>query len=164
MLLSRFYLDIIILFLFKFHSASSLVSNNKMSSKLLKLEVNVNDFEATFQQYLKKDVYICFKSDWCPDCAAVPGIESALENYSKSRSSDLSLLIVDVGSRESWKSPDHPFRTNSLKLKGIPSLIVSKSSGEIIKLEKGLTDGSELASGGLENVQSLVTKFLESIS
>ncbi|EPS73999.1 hypothetical protein M569_00758 [Genlisea aurea] len=58
---------------------------------------------------------------WCPDCVrAEPVIYEKLE----SSSDEIALLKAYVGDRPTWRSPQHPWRTDStFKLRGVPTLI-----------------------------------------
>lgn len=83
------------------------------SSGLNKIHANVENFDEKLVSLQGKPVYICFMSNWCPDCKAVPGIESGLESAAHEKLQILDLLLVDVGpTKEIWKSLDHPFRSH----------------------------------------------------
>ncbi|KAF5832472.1 hypothetical protein DUNSADRAFT_11609 [Dunaliella salina] len=90
---------------------------------------------------------------WCPDCKrAVPGVLSALKENGVG-----SLLLVRVGSRAEWKSPDHPFKTDpSLKISGVPTLVRLRPGGsEAARL------GPELESSATaEEAKQLAASFI----
>ena len=74
------------------------------------------------------DVYVLFTAgadaeradgaSWCPDCRRANGaIESVVRGTGKV------LLVVDVGQRPEWKSPDHPLRLDpDVELTCVPTL------------------------------------------
>ena len=97
-----------------------------------KVESDVPNFEATAAAFAGKDHFVIFKADWCPDCQAVSAVEEALQ---EGRNPDLNLVVVDVGEKGAYKSPDFVFRTNWVGLKGVPSLYYFSASGEMSKCE-----------------------------
>ena len=90
---------------------------------------NVADFWPAVRRLAgRRDVYVLFTAgadseradgaSWCPDCRRANGaIEAAV------RGSGKVLLVVDVGQRPEWKSPDHPFRLDpDLGVSCVPTL------------------------------------------
>ncbi|XP_067010472.1 thioredoxin domain-containing protein 17 [Anabrus simplex] len=74
------------------------------------------------------DIFVLFSGSkdengesWCPDCVkAMPVIEAALGEADK----NAHFIYVGVGSRDSWKDPNSPFRKDpKLKLRYVPTLI-----------------------------------------
>jgi thiol-disulfide isomerase/thioredoxin len=128
-------------------------------SILNKYHANVENFDSSLDSFKGKALYVCFMSEWCPDCEAVPGIESALESVASERSEEVSLLLVKVGPKEYWKSKEHPLRSHTLQIKGIPTLVHISASGSVSKLEVGLYDGSAMRDGGLDLVSRMVKDF-----
>lgn len=62
-----------------------------------------------------------------------------------------------------YKSPEFSFRTNSLGLKGIPSLYHFSRSGVMTTCEKGLSDGTAFKLEGVEGVKRTVDDFLKTV-
>ena len=125
-----------------------------------KVESDVPNFEATAAAFAGKDHFVIFKADWCPDCQAVSAVEEALQ---EGRNPDLNLVVVDVGEKGAYKSPDFVFRTNWVGLKGVPSLYYFSASGEMSKCEAGLSDGKALKEGGAEGVKVIISEFLKTV-
>jgi len=58
---------------------------------------------------------------WCPDCVRAEPIIYKAVNES---ASPVTLVRVYVGDRPTWRSPDHPLRSDErFHLKGVPTLI-----------------------------------------
>ena len=132
-----------------------------MSFGLMKFHGNIETFESDLKSFEGKSFYVCFMSEWCPDCRAVPGIESALQETSILTSENIDLLVVNVGPRELWKSSDHPLRSHRLQIRGIPTLLHMSKDGVVERLETGLIDGSVYSQGGLEQVKAIVLNFAD---
>lgn len=66
------------------------------------------------------------KRSWCPDCVvSKPVISEVIEKF---KSDDrISLAIVEVGQRNEWKRPDNPYRTHSVKVTSVPTLLSLKT-------------------------------------
>ncbi|CAI5445244.1 unnamed protein product [Caenorhabditis angaria] len=80
---------------------------------------------------------------WCPDCVVADPIIEKVINSQEIQSLDVHFIIVFVGNREVWKSPDSPFRTDpKLKLTCIPTLL------EVNQKAKRLLD-SQVANANL---------------
>jgi uncharacterized membrane protein len=106
----------------------------------------------------EKDVFIVAKAAWCPDCQAVPSMVTGLKSFATEKQSLLTVVLLDVGSRELWKSGTHPLKSNtgdapSLRLAGVPMLIHWADGTEKGRLTAGLTDGAAMQQG-----EAVVTK------
>ena len=110
------------------------------------------DLKATDKYWI---AYISGSTDeqgvsWCSDCnTAKPILEQAFE----SSLGDKTLVKATV-TRDEWKgNKDHPYRTHaSLKLGGVPTLVVLKGAHQLAKLEEG-----ELFE--LETVEEVLSTF-----
>jgi len=64
--------------------------------------------------------YVYFFSDWCPDCHKA----DPLVREEMTKQTGKLILDCNVGAREPYKKPDHPYRLhNQIKLTAIPTLI-----------------------------------------
>mmetsp|Transcript_18635 Transcript_18635/g.56285 ORF Transcript_18635/g.56285 Transcript_18635/m.56285 type:complete len:514 (+) Transcript_18635:178-1719(+) len=91
---------------------------------------------------------------WCPDVRrTLPAVEAAVAEAGGT------LLQVLVGDRPTWKSPDHPFRTDMrLHIGGVPTLLHWTSDGAGARL------GSELERAPTtEAAKQLVSGFIRSL-
>ncbi|KAL1746924.1 hypothetical protein HDZ31DRAFT_80857 [Schizophyllum fasciatum] len=70
---------------------------------------------------------------WCPDCRDVEGRVNAAFVGGKAPSA----LIVFVGDRPSWKSPDNVYRKAPFNIKGVPTLLKLKDGKEVARLVEG---------------------------
>jgi len=126
------------------------------------LAATVSNFSAAVAS-LATSGFIVFTSGeeggqaWCPDCRkAVPAVVDA------AAAAGVPLLVVDVGSRASWKSPAHPFRGPPLRLTCIPSLLRwDKEAGAPAekRLSNELEDAPDKAA-----VATLASAFFASVS
>ncbi|KAI3984318.1 hypothetical protein MKX01_011272 [Papaver californicum] len=104
--------------------------SRKMPRKIV--DVTPSNFDQAFEKFNSENgriKFILFLADidpstsvsWCPDCVrAEPVIYKKLEESS----SDVLLLRAYVGDRPTWRTPNHPWRTDSrFNLKGVPTLV-----------------------------------------
>ncbi len=66
--------------------------------------------------------------NWCPDCIdAEENVNNILIPVAKGK--NLPVDIVEVGSRDSWKNPQHPLRVhNIIKIARVPTLVFIKDN------------------------------------
>ncbi len=90
--------------------------------------------------------------NWCPDCERVTCSIERIADENK-----VNLLVVTVGARDEWKSPDHVFRKDKrLQLAGIPTLLAWNGEWERPRIDKPLEQVTSV-----EDVENLVIPFLE---
>lgn len=59
---------------------------------------------------------------WCPDCVlAKPVIDETLKKFEHNE--QIALVVVEVGLRDVWKTPENPYRNHQVKITCIPTLI-----------------------------------------
>lgn len=83
------------------------------------------------------DLIIIFTGEWCPDCIeTVPNIRQVLETvFDSNIESSTEILEVDVGTREEWKSQDHPLRKHPIMpISEIPTVVKCQKEQEIKSL------------------------------
>lgn len=77
-----------------------------------------------------KEGFVHFKSEWCPDC-----IRSNVAVRAAVTGAGRDLLVVDVGTREQWKTPAAPLRSDPrFLLSGIPTLVFWRGGKAVAKL------------------------------
>ncbi|XP_020628888.1 thioredoxin domain-containing protein 17-like [Orbicella faveolata] len=96
--------------------------------KQLQLQVEgLSNLMATLKEHEGKRRTVMFigsmnesGESWCPDCREVePVVEAALQQAS----SDLVFILVIVGDKPEWKSPENEFRKSEFKLTEIPTIV-----------------------------------------
>ncbi|KIK87035.1 hypothetical protein PAXRUDRAFT_691165 [Paxillus rubicundulus Ve08.2h10] len=99
----------------------------------------------------KEEILIFFSSRvaetnllWCPDCVAVEKLIVDTFNLEQGPSA----VLVYVGQRSEWKSPDNIFRKEPWNVTSIPTIIKLNNAGQ----ETGrLVDGQNLVSEELSS-------------
>lgn len=85
--------------------------------------------------------YIHFKTEWCPDC-----IRSNAVVREALAAAGQPLLVVDVGERSDWKTPDAPLRKDPrFRLSGLPTLVRWQDGKVTARLEKPLENAASPA-------------------
>jgi Eukaryotic protein of unknown function (DUF953) len=140
------------------------------SSKLVRVDADTTDLFSKIDalKSTASDSYIIFHSTWCPDCRAVPAIVRGLRQHAERTGEEPSVILCDIGDRDTWKSGHHPFKQTgstedgrpALALKGIPSLIKWRGGSETGRLVKGLADGSAFAESE-DAVSKLIIDYLD---
>ena len=90
-----------------------------------------------------QDAFIVYYAQWCPDCAAVPGILQGLENAGVG-----TVIMCNIGVESKlWKSGEHYYKQPPLSLRGIPTVVRWGAEGEVERMERGLMDGTMMRQG-----------------
>jgi len=90
-----------------------------------------------------QDAFIVYYAQWCPDCAAVPGILQGLENAGVG-----TVIMCNIGAESKlWKSGEHYYKQPPLSLRGIPTVVRWGAEGEVERMERGLMDGTMMRQG-----------------
>lgn len=95
------------------------------------------DLDALIQEHQKQSpglVFLLLSTDWCPDCVrGSPRVFPALAAVAQKAQKHATLLKLDCGKREQWRSPDHAYRFNPLlHTKSIPTLYHVGSDGKVL--------------------------------
>jgi len=90
-----------------------------------------------------QDAFIVYYAQWCPDCAAVPGILQGLEDAGVG-----TVIMCNIGVESKlWKSGEHYYKQPPLSLRGIPTVVRWGAEGEVQRMERGLMDGTMMRQG-----------------
>lgn len=106
--------------------------------KVIRID-DFNDFEELYNKYYDqttrgkddlKNLIVLFtgnddpetKQSWCPDCVLCkPVIEKVLEGFKHNE--QIALVVVRVGDRPIWKTPENPYRLHKLAISCIPTVV-----------------------------------------